>query len=158
MWTTFFASQMPGLGGCILGLVASHPVTTRLCDFFEGTSRLSHSQSQIGLSAYTLEELTAKLAEMSKVLDQVPDEEAGPFQDEVAQLKAQLSAGDASDCIGQLTSEVFKLEARIQISSSSKDDRDTKDPYRELAELRARIAELEEQVKQPAEVQINEID
>jgi len=127
------------LGGCILGLVASHPVTTRLCDWLEGTSRASHTDSQLDLAGYTVPELKAKLEEVSKKLGKA--DETCLLQKKAAQLMGRLDEGNALDHINQLTGEVFKLEERVQAARPV-----PKDPQAELEELRARVAELEKLV------------
>lgn len=138
------------LGGCVLGLVASHPVTTRLCDWLEGTSRASHTDSQLDLAGYTVLELRAKLEDISEKLGKADD--TCLLQKKVAQLMGRLDEGNASEYINQLTGEVFKLEERVQAARSV-----PKEPHEELRELRARVAELEELVKAPENAIVHEV-
>ena len=120
-----------------MGLVASHPVTMRVCDWLEGTSRAAHSNSRQDLAGFTAEELTAKLDAMQK---------KGASLKQIAQLRDRLGEANATEHINQLTGEVFKLEERIQAEEGPKD------PQKELEELKARVAQLEAQFKQPPQI------
>jgi len=139
------------LGGCVLGLVASHPVTMQLCNWLEGTSRPAASSTD--LAGYSVAELVARLDRSSTLLagQKVPSADSADLENEVGKLRAQLEQDDAQNHINHITGNIFHLEDKIRniVKDNGGDQQD------ELEGLRAKVKALEELVaKHQLEVRV----
>eukprot|EP00435_Cladocopium_sp_Y103_P070739 s295_g35.t3 len=124
------------IGGCILGMVASHPATLKLCNLLEGSERPAGTQTMnlLQLQDLTKEDLRGRLKSIrfDMTLRLLPD-------DERQEIEKQLATFDDLD--GKELSVVFvkMLEIHETIRSfpmaSSTED--------ELQELRTRVLQLE---------------
>lgn len=124
------------IGGCILGMVASHPATLKLCNLLEGSERAAGTQTMnlLQLQDLTKEDLRGRLKSIrfDMTLRLLPD-------DERQEIEKQLATFDDLD--GKELSVVFvkMLEIHETIRSfpmaSSTED--------ELQELRTRVLQLE---------------
>lgn len=133
------------IGGCILGMVASHPATLKLCDFLEGSQRAAGTQTmnQLQLQDLSKDDLLGRLKSMrfDMTLRQLPDAE-------LQEIEKQLATFDDLD--GKELTAVFVRMLEIQetirsfpVASSTED---------ELQELRERVLQLEKQLGQGSTV------
>jgi len=133
------------VGGCILGMVASHPATLKLCDFLEGSQRAAGAQTmfQLQLQDLSKEDLRGRLKSIrfDMTLRQLPDAER-------QEIEKQLGTFDDLD--GKELTVVFVKMLEIHetirsfpVASSTED---------ELQELRERVLQLEKQLEQASAV------
>lgn len=133
------------VGGCILGMVASHPATLKLCDFLEGSQRAAGAQTmfQLQLQDLSKEDLRGRLKSIrfDMTLRQLPDAER-------QEIEKQLVTFDDLD--GKELTLVFVKMLEIHetirsfpVASSTED---------ELQELRERVLQLEKQLEQASAV------
>ncbi|CAJ1371633.1 unnamed protein product [Effrenium voratum] len=131
------------IAGCILGMVAAHPVTMSMCDILEGTARHGASMSALhfNMPNLTVEELQVRLQALRGEAEvRAPDDKE--LLEQLAEVEADLKAGKDLTMVAVHMSE---LHEKIQSASQRSGDPSAE---LEVAQLRARVAELEKMLGQ----------